>query len=78
MGRRQGLKEAVTSLDHRPGEGQRPQSRPPRERESQLCQSGALEIGAAGSEAGPGAGTSVAGVGARRRAWSLGLRSATY
>lgn len=45
MGRRQGLKEAVTSLDHRPGEGQRPQSRPPWERESQLCQSGALEIG---------------------------------
>lgn len=27
MGRRRGLKEAVTSLDHRPGEGQRPQSR---------------------------------------------------
>lgn len=80
MGRRQGLKEAVTSLDHRPGEGQRPQSRPPRERESQLYQSGALEIGAAGSAAGPGGATSVAGVGARRsrrRAWSLGLRSPT-
>lgn len=82
MGRRQGLKEALTSLDHRPGEGQGPQSRPRRARESQLCQSGALEIGAATSAADPGAGTSVAGVGARSRswcrAWNLSLGSATY
>lgn len=74
MGRRRGLKEVVTSLDHRPGEGQRPQSRRPRARESQLRQSGALETGAAAPTPGSVAGTSAADIaalsGSGRGAWS--------
>lgn len=67
MGWRRELKEAMTSLDHRPGEGQRPQSGPLRVRESrppraQLCRRGAV------------VGTPAADVGARsgsgRSAWS--------
>lgn len=51
-----GLKEAVTSPDHRPGEGQRPHSGPPRASESQLRQLGSLEPGAAAPASGPGCG----------------------
>ncbi|TEA31860.1 hypothetical protein DBR06_SOUSAS8310095 [Sousa chinensis] len=52
----------MTSPDHRPGEGQRPQSRPRRTRESQPRQWGALEPGAAAPPSGPGAGHQLAEV----------------
>lgn len=51
-----GLKEAVTSPDHRPGEGQRPHSGPPRACESQPRQSGSLEPAAAAPASGSGCG----------------------